>query len=93
MFKLQILNLRGTSLTSKGAEYLLNALSSVLSNIHLDDLDISNNEILFGTEHLPSLCNLLSNPVSHLRTLSISHNQLGDELFSRLAQVLSVSTA
>lgn len=74
MFKLQILHLRGTSLTTKGAEYLIQAFSSVLSSLHIEDLDISKNEIVFGHEHLSSLCNLLQNPDSPLRTLSIAHN-------------------
>ena len=60
LFKLQVFHLKGTALTSRGAEYLLQAFSTVLTSIHIEDLDISNNEVIFSPVHMPSLSNMLS---------------------------------
>lgn len=89
MIKLQILNLQGTNLGTKGADYLLSAFADCVKTLHIMDLDISRNEICFESTHIDSFNRMLSNQACSLENLNISNNQLGDDMMSKLAPHLA----
>ena len=90
---LQILNLSGTTLGSKGAECVLLSMSQAIHSLHIMDLDISRNEITFGAEHLGPLAQILSSPKSSLERLNLSSNIIGDEVMGQLAASMGHRTA
>ena len=84
LVKLQILNLSGTNLGSKGAEHIFHAMRDTIKSLHLMDLDVSRNEIDFGPEHIDPLSQVISNRESTFENLNISFNSLGDEMLAKL---------
>jgi len=91
LIKLQILNLSGTTLGTKGAEYLLHAMADTAAVSSLAELDISKNEIIFGQEHMKHLCEVFDEKKSGLVILNISSNQLSDDMLGMLLPSLCKS--